>query len=909
MPTKKPAELLEKYQAKRDFSKTAEPSGHEAPQTGAALTFCIQKHAASHLHYDFRLELDGVLKSWAVAKGPSFNPQEKRLAVEVEDHPLSYGGFEGIIPQGQYGGGTVMLWDRGTWEPLGDPHQGLEKGDLKFLLHGDKLQGKWVLVRMHPRPGDRHANWLLIKEKDEFIKPEGPSLPDNDDESVSSGRTMAQIAAQHDATWQSNRAPDDQPAAFKSHPKNTSPPQGGEGNVALGERSAAISGVGEGESLRLSAVSTPARTPTDDPLTLAALSAEAPSSASPLPHMGGERKVRFVEPELATLANEAPTGKEWLHEIKFDGYRLLAQITDIKPILYTRKGLDWTHKFPEIAASLQGLPAGTLLDGELVVLRPDGVSDFSLLQAHISDDVRQTLSYFAFDLLYAEGEDLREKPLLDRKKKLQALLAVAKPPLHYTDHVAGGGPAFFKQGCAAGLEGIICKPAAAPYRSGRVGDWLKVKCGQRQEFIICGFVPAENDGKAVGSLSMGFMDHGVLTYAGRVGTGFTHKSARELATRLLAIKTPKQPFPTRLARPITKDVIWVKPELVAEIAFANFTADKIIRHASFKGLREDKPAVEVVPEVPVEIKAAKPAPAKPALRTHSSAEMEVAGIRLTHPDKVLDDESHLTKLQLAEYYVNIADWVLPHIVGRPLSVVRCPDGSGKACFFQRHMALGLPQLGARGASRPWRYLSRHRRSGGADRVGAVRQPRAASLGRQGRHRRISRPHDHRSRSRSNRAVGRNRARRRFLCRDTLAELKPAILCEDHGWQGPPYRRAARWQAGLAGDQALSLANFADLLTRPGTGQVPGGNEQGEAAGQDLHRLFAQRALGDGGGALLHPRTARRASLGAARLGGTHTRHRSQILHHRNRAGAAGQTLKKDPWAELPKVKQGLKSPL
>jgi bifunctional non-homologous end joining protein LigD len=625
MASKKPTELLERYQAKRDFTKTAEPSGNETPKTGAALSFCIQKHAASHLHYDFRLELDGVLKSWAVAKGPSFNPHEKRLAVEVEDHPLSYGGFEGIIPQGQYGGGTVMLWDRGTWEPLSEPHAGLEEGDLKFLLHGEKLHGKWVLVRMHPRPGDRHPNWLLIKEKDDFARPDGPSLPENDDESAISGRTMAQIAAEHAHTWNSNRPAGDQPEAFQNSPQS--------------------------ETKR--------------------------------------KAITFIEPELATLAAEAPTGKDWLHEIKFDGYRLLAQITDSGPVLFTRKGLDWTRKFPEIAASLKTLPVGSLLDGELVVLRPDGVSDFALLQAHIAEDSQQTLSYFAFDLLFDAGEDIRTLPLYTRKERLQALLAKAKAPLFYTDHVAGGGPAFFKQGCAAGLEGIICKPAAAPYRSGRVGDWLKVKCGQRQEFIICGFVPAENDAKAVGSLSVAFYDSGVLTYAGRVGTGFTHKSARELAGRLLKLKVDKHPFAGRLPRLVTKDVIWVKPELVAEIAFGNFTPDKIIRHASFKGLREDKPAAEVVPEVPVEAPATASAAKHAKKASPGGSEMEIAGVRVTHPDKVLDEESGLTKLKLADYYTAIADWVLPHIVGRPLSVVRCPDGAGKACFFQRHMAPGL----------------------------------------------------------------------------------------------------------------------------------------------------------------------------------------------------------------------------
>ena len=640
-----PKELLQKYQAKRDFTITAEPSGHESPQSGSALSFCIQKHAASHLHYDFRLELDGVLKSWAVAKGPSFNQHEKRLAVEVEDHPLAYGGFEGIIPQGQYGGGTVMLWDRGTWSPLGDPHADLAKGEMKFELQGEKLHGKWVLIRMHSRPGDRHNNWLLIKEKDEFVRPDGPSLDSaTDDQSVSTGRSMTQIASQHERTWNSNRAPDDQPEAkLAKKPVGKQP--------------------------------FPARL-------AAERKAKAPSAKAK-----SRSDIGFVEPELATLASEAPTGNDWLHEIKFDGYRVLAHITEDGPTLYTRKGLDWTKRFTGVAASLSSLPPGTLLDGEVVVLRPDGVSDFSLLQAHLTGESDQQLSYFVFDLLYAENEDLRDQSLSQRKERLLALLSKARPPLYYTDHVTGGGPAFFKQGCAAGLEGIISKPAATPYRSGRAGDWLKVKCGQRQEFVIGGFVPAENDAKSVGSLSVGFYENGALVYAGRVGTGYTHKLARELATRLRALQTDKPAFAGRLPTAVRRGVVWVKPELVAEIAFANFTADKIIRHASFKGLREDKPVQEVVPEIPVA--APKTVKAAPSRKT-TSGETEVAGIRLTHPDKILDDESGLTKIALANYYVEIADWVLPHIVGRPLSVVRCPDGSGKACFFQRHMAPGLP---------------------------------------------------------------------------------------------------------------------------------------------------------------------------------------------------------------------------
>ncbi len=618
---------LSKYKAKRDFAITAEPSGDESKDRDVGeLSFCIQKHDASHLHYDFRLELDGVLKSWAVAKGPSFVPSERRLAVEVEDHPLAYGGFEGIIPEGQYGGGTVMLWDRGTWKPLEEPHAAFKKGAIKFELHGDKLTGHWTLIRMPPRPKDRNPNWLLIKEKDAVAKPDGPSLPDNDDESVLSQRTMEQIAGDADKVWQSGKSEDRK-----------------QGKTAAIRKS------------------------------------KSKNSGKPLV---------FMPPELATLSEAPPTGREWLHEIKFDGYRLAARIQNGTVTLFTRRGLDWTKRFPEIRDGLATIAQDAMIDGEVVVRKADGTSDFSALQARLSGENDLDMTFYAFDLLHFDGEDFRDKPLLERKKQLQVLLEPLKKKqrILYADHVEGSGALFLAEGCKAGLEGIISKRADAPYRSGRIGDWLKIKCGRRQEFVIGGFVPPTTGMKGIGSLSVGYYQDGKLIYAGRIGTGYSEKVSKDLRQRLDKLTVKTQPFAGKLPRLATKDAIWVKPELVAEIAFTALTGDGNIRHGAFKGLREDKIATEVVLETP----AGKPIAAKSAAGPQR-AEAEIMGIRISHPDKIVDAETGLTKLALAEYYAGIADWIMPHLAHRPVSFVRCPDGNAKPCFYQRHLAAGMPE--------------------------------------------------------------------------------------------------------------------------------------------------------------------------------------------------------------------------
>ncbi len=615
-------ELLTKYRAKRDFVITKEPSGSEdTAEKADQLSFCIQKHDATHLHYDFRLELDGVLKSWAVAKGPSFVPRERRLAVEVEDHPLAYGGFEGIIPKGQYGGGTVMLWDRGTWTPLEEPHAAFKKGAIKFELHGQKLTGHWTLVRMPPRPKDRNPNWLLIKEKDAIARLDGPSLPENDDESVLSGRTLEQIEADANKVWQSGK-PEERAQAKE-----------------VGRKSKSKTAV-----------------------------------------------LDFIEPELATPAETPPIGPEWLHEMKLDGYRLLVRVADGKPTLFTRRGLDWTKRFPEIREALTAMAQDAVIDGEVVVLKPDGTSDFSALQARLAGDGNAEMFFMAFDLLFFDGEDLRAKPLTVRKQRLRSILEPfqKRGRILYTDHVEGAGAVFLNEGCKAGLEGIISKRASSPYKSGRSGDWLKIKCGRGQEFVIGGFVPPSTGRGGIGSLSVGYYQDDKLVYVGRVGTGFSEAISRDLRRRLNELVNKTSPFAGRLPREAMRGVTWVKAELVAEIAYTGFTSEGSIRHGSFKGLREDKLAKDVVLEQPA---AAATVPAAPAKQR---AEAEVQGVRISHPDRVVDEESGLTKGGLADYYAAVADWILPHLKDRPLSFVRCPEGAGSACFYQRHLPAGIP---------------------------------------------------------------------------------------------------------------------------------------------------------------------------------------------------------------------------
>jgi bifunctional non-homologous end joining protein LigD len=631
MARKGDAALLAEYNRKRDFGKTAEPEGKVAENEG--FSFCIQKHAATRLHYDFRLELDGVLKSWAVTKGPSLNPAERRLAVHTEDHPLDYGGFEGTIPKGEYGGGTVMLWDRGTWEPVSDPHKGLEEGRLKFRLHGERLNGGWNLVRMPPRPKEKRDNWLLIKERDETADEADPILEEFTT-SVSTGRSMEEIATGNSAVWHSNREP---------------------------------------------------KTQAEEP---------APAAKPRRRKTKGLALPEFRPPQLATLAQSPPEGPEWVHEFKYDGYRLLIAANGSEVRCYTRNALDWTQKFRPIAAAFAAMDLpGCLVDGEVVSFSPDGRTDFSTLQKALKEGGE--LQFFAFDLLQENRKDLAPLALLERKKRLQALFkALPKgSPLHVSLHVTGSGQDVLDQICKAGHEGIISKRAGAPYRGERNRDWLKIKCSRRQEFVIGGWTPSEKR-QGFKSLIVGTWENGKLVYKGRVGTGFDDKTLDELSARFKPLARKDHPFES-IPRELRRSK-WIEPELVAEVEFAEFTADGILRHPSFQGLREDKESREVHMEVPApvaEAPAEKPAPAdsKPKRGpADEGADIQRAGVRVTSPGKVIFPRQKIIKREVIDYYEAIGELMLPHLTGRPLSLVRCPQGLSRKCFYQKHDSGGFP---------------------------------------------------------------------------------------------------------------------------------------------------------------------------------------------------------------------------
>ena len=661
---------LAAYQAKRDFEKTAEPRGGDHAGLGSA--FVVQKHAATRLHYDLRLELDGVMLSWAVAKGPSLVPGEKRLAVHVEDHPIEYNGFEGTIPKGQYGGGTVLIWDRGTWEPEQDPRKGMAKGHLDFRLDGEKLHGRFHLVRLKQRPRERQESWLLIKSEDEFAR-HGEDLDVLEELplSVVTGRTLEEIASDRDsAVWHSNREPAEASETAKSRSRK--------------------------RPTAKAAANAPTRTvDRNAPPSPQEGKTAGADSVAPMPDA--------VEPCLATLVAQVPRGDKWLHEIKWDGYRLIAFKTDQGTRVATRGGHDWTTRFPGIARAIDALPVGTaVIDGEAVIEDANGVSNFSALQNALSDDhgrVAKEAIFFAFDLLYLEGHDLRPLPLDERKARLAGVVkAGTTGHLRLSEHIEAEGEAMVRSACQLGLEGVISKRRDRPYRSGRGDDWVKTKCTDRQEFVVCGLVPSTASARAVGSLVLGYHDGGRLRHAGRTGTGFSAEVARDVWRKLDKLKRATSPFSDKLTAEERRGVIWAEPTLVAEVEFRGWTGDLRLRHAAFKGLREDKSADEVVREMPdVAGAQARPKPAShtrpapaaslPAPRSSGTAG-NVAGVKLTHPDRVLWDHG-ITKQGLAEFYESIADWVLPHLVGRPLSLVRCPSGAGHGCFFQKHSWAGL----------------------------------------------------------------------------------------------------------------------------------------------------------------------------------------------------------------------------
>jgi bifunctional non-homologous end joining protein LigD len=601
----KAARALAAYRAKRDPKRTPEPTGRTVPlRRENGLRFVVQKHDATRLHYDLRLELDGVFKSWAVTKGPSLDPRDKRLAVEVEDHPLEYGDFEGTIPKGQYGGGTVQLWDRGHWIPEGSPREGWKRGSLKFRLEGERMRGGWVLVRMkNDRTGGKRKNWLLIKHKDAAsTNGDGDALLRNA-KSVASGRSLAAIAAGKGKAAK----------PFMKRPRT--------------------------------------------------------SKSTSMP--------RFIEPQLCKLVARPTSAAGWGHEIKLDGYRIQLRVAGGEARLRTRKGLDWTDRFAEIADVASALP-DCVIDGEVVALDAQGVSDFAMLQQALSSRKPGALCLFAFDLLFARGEDLRALPLRARKERLKTLLAGLSPKktLRYLDHLEKPGPEVLRSACSMSLEGIISKRMDAPYKSGRGNDWTKAKCRRSQEVVVGGWTSGPGE---LRSLLVGVHEGKKLKYAGRVGTGFSAQTVRQLIPRLKAVESKTNPFADGGGPRASTGVHWARPTLVAEIEFASWTAAGLVRQGAFKGLREDKKADDVVAE-------------KPAKAGTAAGRAVVMGVSISTPGKALwpGTDPPVTKLDLARYYETVGDWMIDHIKGRPCSFLRAPDGVGRASFFQRHATGGAP---------------------------------------------------------------------------------------------------------------------------------------------------------------------------------------------------------------------------
>lgn len=596
-------EKLSTYRQKRDFKRTPEPGGGGDARPGIGdPIYVIHKHDASRLHFDLRLEQDGVLRSWAVPKGLSLKVGEKHLAVAVEDHPFEYKDFEGTIPQDEYGGGTVMIWDRGHWRPTKE-----KAGHIDFELNGEKLAGSWTLVQMADKAGDGGKNWLLIKRRDKK-KARKPAPPDDNDVSVASGRTMEEIAR--------GTAPEERQEVAVAHAAELD----GARNKAL--------------------------------------------PASPAL-------------ELATLGQQAPAGDDWLHEIKFDGYRLLARLDRGSVRLLTRNAQDWSGRFPALCKQLAALDVErALLDGELVSLDDTGISRFAVLQEAISESRTDALVYFVFDLLYLDGFDLKKVALGERKRALLALLGGEQSGLiRYTDHVVGNGPEFFDKACENGLEGIISKRIDSLYSGGRSKQWRKTKCVKDAEFVVGGYTDPGGARRGFGALLLGaYDDDGGLAYTGRVGTGFSDRQLAALHKTLQALEIRKRPF--RETIPDSSGVHWVRPTLVVDVTFTERTRDGRLRHPSFRGLREDRNADEILLHP-------KPAPPKRSKTRVRDRGDRIAGVRLSNPNRVLYERAGITKLDLARYYESIADWILPQLMDRPLSLLRCPSGEGN-CFFQKH---------------------------------------------------------------------------------------------------------------------------------------------------------------------------------------------------------------------------------
>jgi bifunctional non-homologous end joining protein LigD len=609
--TIKADDSLAVYRAKRDFGRTAEPSGSGLPGDGNR--FVVQKHAASRLHYDFRLELDGVLLSWAVTRGPSVNPDDKRLAVRTEDHPIDYARFEGTIPKGEYGGGTVMLWDNGTWWsiPGKDPRETLPEGHLHFILHGRRMKGEWILFRLKPKGREKGENWILRKVDDAFAGG-SDDLIGTHLTSVETDRTMEEIAA------------------GKAVPKRRN---------------------------------TRAAAPQPDP-------PEKLSKPKARRRARGGNMPPFQPVQLATLVDHVPAGDRWLHELKYDGYRILLAVGGGEGRAYTRSGLDWSDRFAGLIGDAVQLDVSSaLIDGEAVVVLPDGRTSFQELQAALKGESGK-IDYMAFDLLELDGQDLTQRPLSERKERLAALIGKGRGHIRYSDHIVGRGEQLFESFCATGLEGVISKRVDARYSGSRSGSWVKTKCIRRQEFVILGWTPSDKQ-RGFRALLLGVHDKGKLRFAGKVGTGFT---AEEIA-RLMALMAPLEQKTASVDAPraAVRGAHWIRPSLVAEVAYMEFTNEGVLRHSSYIGLREDKKAEAVVREVEAPVASV----ATPAVNS---------GVAITNRDRVIFPEGKLTKGALADYYEAVAQIMLPWAGSRPISLVRCPQGRDKKCFFQKHDA-------------------------------------------------------------------------------------------------------------------------------------------------------------------------------------------------------------------------------
>ena len=792
---------LQTYRKKRKFDVTSEPRGRARRSKGNS--FVVQKHDARRLHYDFRLELDGVMKSWAVTKGPSLDPGEKRLAIHTEDHPIEYNDFEGTIPEGQYGGGTVMVWDRGEWIPEEDPHKGYKKGHLSFRLEGEKLHGGWHLVRMHGRRGETKEPWLLIKADDEAAR--RGSKADILDEmplSVVTGRSIPEIAEGkgRKRVWNSNRSAKDNVKAGATEAAAT-PRQQLRAARSSTNGKPATNGKAAASPARESKSPAKARTKARKTKSRGKTAKEPDAGGAPLPD--------FVPPSLATLRAVAPNGAGWVHEVKFDGYRIQARLDHGEVRLLTRKGLDWAAKFPNIARAIEALPADTaLLDGEIVV-EEGGVPNFSALQAALKAGDGEAFVYYVFDLLHCDGADLMPLPLSERKAALARLVGEdGHGPIRFSEHFAADGKQMLSRVCGMGLEGIVSKRLTEPYRSGRSEAFVKIKCSNAQELVVGGYAPSNAQSNAIGALVVGYYDRGRLHYAGRVGTGYSQAVARDLWKRLHPLEIAKPPFDD-IPRAERRAARWVKPTMVIEANLGGWTTDNIVRQAAFKGVREDKPAREVVREVAdmaakaksVNKKsAAEPAqaaarPARPVIKRRKATAKDdspAGEVRFTHPDRVYWADAGITKQNLADYYRAAWDWMAPHVVNRPLSLLRCPDGTAGRMLFPEARLRRLE----RGA-----LAHRHRHQAAADHCGrGPRRPALAGAGRCARSPRARlddrepgavRPHRVRSRSGRGRRLVQDR-RGGARCARAPRRHRSRQLRQAVGRQGPARRGANHW---------------------------------------------------------------------------------------------------------------------